>query len=340
MNLPGTWLLAPLTRHLDEKTVESIVVPTIADLQHETLAAGTSVPRRWFAIARGYVAILRLLVRHGLLWRSSMRRLIAVLGLGGAAGAMVLLLDWVADARAGLGALFFIVMAASVAFRLLKVGGSYRQAFVNCLGVSLIGATTLFGWIVVLEGLSPRPWRSYALLYLIMTGWSGLASALAATVAWRPARDAEPVYRRRLLQVAKASAAFAACWTVAGLLPVAGRGPRPFSIESLTTTALFAAYVAFYFAAIALVVYLPVMAGARRAAPRLGARLPLAAIGAALFPIPLIAVPLLQPDPAFPWVYFQVPSLLLTWAGPYIAGGAVLGWLVAERSRQPAAAAS
>jgi hypothetical protein len=43
MSLPGTWLLALLARHLDEKTVESIVVPTVADLHHETLRAGTSV---------------------------------------------------------------------------------------------------------------------------------------------------------------------------------------------------------------------------------------------------------------------------------------------------------
>jgi hypothetical protein len=89
---------------------------------------------------------------------------------------------------------------------------------------------------------------------------------------------------------------------------------------------------------VALAVCLPVMAGARRALPRLGSRLPLALIGALLFPIPLIGIPLLQPDP---WIFVHPRLSLLLWMSiPYVIAGAVLGWLVSQRPAQPARVAS
>jgi hypothetical protein len=339
MSLSGTRLLAVLARHLDEKTVESILVPTFADLQHETLRAGTDVPRRWVALVHGYAAVVRLLFWHGLLWRSPMRRLISVLVLGGVGAALVVLIAFStgdSDGRAGLGATFAVAMLAAVVFRFLKVGGSFRQVFVNCFSVGIIVGAALLAWLVALESLSPRSWYSYVFDCLLLTGWVALGSAMAAAVAWQPAPGAEPASRRRLLHVAVASASFVAGFVVRTLLSGAGRS----YIWAIPNAVIFGAYVAFFFAAFALAVYLPVMAGARRALPRLDSRVSLAVIGAALFPIPLLGIPLLQPHPAFPWSYLQQPALMLWTSVPYVLAGAVLGWLVAERPRESARATS
>jgi hypothetical protein len=337
MNLPGTRVLELLTRFLDEAVVESIVVPTVADLQHETLRAGTSVPRRALALVRGYAAILRLLFWHGLLWRSPMRRLISVLVLGGVGAAFAVLLAYLtgdSDGRAGLGATFLVAMLASVVFRVLKVGGSIRQVFVNCFSVGIIVGAALFSWLVALESLSPRPWYSYAFDCLVLTGWVALGSAMAAAVAWKPAPGADSVSRRRILHVAVASASFVAGFVIRNLSLGVGR-TFIWAIPSMLSVG---AYVAFFFALFAFAVYLPVMAGARRALPRLSGKIPLAVIGAALFPLPLFGIPLLQPHPAFPWSYLQSPVLMLWTSVPYVLAGAVLGWLLAGRPRESARA--
>lgn len=341
MSLPGTRLLAVLARHLDEKTVESILVPAVADLQHETLRAGTNVLRRWVALVRGYAAIVRLLFWHGLLWRSPMRRLISVLVLGGAGAAFAVLIAFLtgdSDGRAGLGATFAVAMLAAVAFRFLKVGGSFRQVFVNCFSVGIIVGAALLAWLFAVESLSPRPWYSYVFDGLLLTGWIALGSAMAAAVAWKPAPGAEPVSRRWLLDVSVASASFVAGFVARTLLLRSGTGRN--DIWVIPSVVSVGAYVAFFFAAFALAVYLPVLTGARRALPRLAGRVSLAVIGAALFPIPLFGIPLLQPHPAFPWSYLQRPALMLWTSLPYVFAGAVLGWLVAQRPRESARASS
>ncbi len=337
MNLPGTWLLALLARHLDEKTVESILVPTFADLQHETLRAGTNVPRRWVALVRGYAAIVRLLFGHGLLWRSQMRRLIGVLVLGGVGAALVVFLDFAADTRVGLGALFLVVMVSSVVLRVSNAGCSYRRVFVSCLGAGMIVATALCVWLVLPYNRLPHSRYAYAVFFVSLMGSVGLGSALIAAVASKPTAGTEPVYQRRLRHVAIAAAAFAACFVVRTIL--GGAQARAFWNVVIMPT--YAAFVTFFFAAFAIAVYLPVMIGARRALPRLATRLPLAIIGAVLFPIPLLGIPLLQPDSPWPWhFYLPSPGVLLWMSFPYVVAGAVLGWLLAGRRHQSAGAAS
>ena len=335
MSLPGTWLLALMARHLDEKTVESILVPTFADLQHETLRAGTSVPRRSVALVRGYAAIVRLLVWDGLLWRSPMRRLISVLVLGGVGAALVFSTNGMSEIRAGLGAVLLAVIAASAVFRVLKLGRSYRQVFLNCLGVGMIAGTSLLAWIVVVESLTPKPWYSYALLYLFIIGWIGLASALAAALAWTPAPGAEPVHRRRLVPVVAASGTFAGCMIARSFVD----GWRPYNISNFMSLASYVAFVSFFFAAFALAVYLPVMVVAGRVAPRLAARLPLAVLGGLLFPVPFLGIPLLQGSAYnVGRLGLYNPLTLLWWSSSYILAGAVMGWLLAVRPHQSASA--
>ncbi len=333
MSLPGTRLFELSTRYLDQSVVESVVVPTIADMQHEFLQSGASGPRRALALLRGYAAIARVLVWHGLLWRSPMRRVLSVLVLGAAASGLVIFLDQGADTTLGLGVLSLVTMAASVAFRFRGPQRTYRQVFASCLGFAMIVGTALFAWVFIIEELVRRPWYSYALLYAMLIAWAALTSAMAAAVAWRPALGAEPGYRRRLVQITAASATFAVCFVARTVVP----SMRPRGGFDVLTVLGYSAYVACLFAVFALAVYLPVISRMRRALPQVRARLPIAAVGAALFPIPLLGVPILHDSlpiawPPSPWHFALPPAGLLPWMSiPYVVAGAVRGWMVADR---------
>ena len=75
MTSPGLAVFALLARYIDAKVLQSVVAPTIADLQFEVET--TRNPwRRQLARVRGYAAIGRLLFWHGLIWRSPMRTLL------------------------------------------------------------------------------------------------------------------------------------------------------------------------------------------------------------------------------------------------------------------------
>jgi hypothetical protein len=263
-----------------------------------------------------------------------MRRLISVLVLGGVGATLVISLDFVINTTVGLGALFLVAMAAAAALRLTNAGGSYRRIFSSCIAAGTIVAAALCLWLILPDNRLPHSWYAYAVFLVSLVGSVGLGSALIAAVASRSTMGTEPVYQRALRQVAVATAAFAAFFVVRTF--VGGWFPRGF--WSTLIMAADAAFVAFFFAAFAFAVYLPVMAGARRAIPRLGSRLPLALIGALLFPIPLIGIPLLQPDP---WIFVLPRLSLLLWMSiPYVLAGAMLGWLLAGRPGQSAHAAS
>jgi hypothetical protein len=263
-----------------------------------------------------------------------MRRLISVLVLGGVGAALVISLDFVINTTVGLGAAFLVAMVAAAALRLTNAGGSYRRIFSSCVAAGAIMATALCVWLVLPYNRLPHSWYAYAVFFVSLVGSVALGSALIAAVASRPTTGTEPVYQRALRQVAVATTAFAAFFVVRTFMS----GWFPSGFWSTLIMAANAAFVAFFFAAFAFAVYLPVMAGARRALPRLGSRLPLALIGALLFPIPLIGIPLLQPDP---WIFVHPRLSLLLWMSiPYVIAGAVLGWLVSQRPAQPARVAS
>jgi hypothetical protein len=208
MSLPGTWLLAQSKRFLDEAVVESAIVPTVADLQHEALGADGSAWRRSLALVRGYSAIIRILfslVRHGLIWRSPMRRLLQIL-----AGA---------------------------------------ATFTACYVVMAL-------WVV---GYARGPYRVPMTL--------GVATLL-------------------------------------GVL----------------------------FAAISVAVYMPLLLAVRRGVQAMRARVVLSMLGAALFPLPMLAVPFLQGQLAATCGYLlRNPGTLLWVSAPYVVAGALLGWLLADR---------
>lgn len=330
MNLPGTWLLARSVRFLDQDVVESAVVPTLADLQYEALGAGDSAWRRWLALARGYGAIVRLLFWHGLIWRSPMRCLLTVLVLGGVGSALLMeAMSVVSSGPAGISAFFLMAVLTPIVLRFLNAGTSYRQMFVNCMGVGTIMATVYFGWVVLMDIPSHLPWYGYFLSYLFVTGCVALGSALAASAAWKPSPGDEPVYRRRMLQIVTGSATFAACYSVIALWFAYARGPH-----RVFDTLSWAAFLGFFFAAVSAAVYLPVLLGARRVVRDPRARLLLAILGAVLFPILLLGFPLLQGRLGSTWLFLLGnPGTLVLVSMPYVLAGATLGWLVAERPR-------
>jgi hypothetical protein len=91
-------------------------------------------------------------------------------------------------------------------------------------------------------------------------------------------------------------------------------------------------------------VYLPVLVGAQRVVSVRLRRPVLAMLGALLFPVPLLALPLLQGrlDSTLRFLAGD-PGTLMFVSLPYVLSGAVLGWLLAqsrEREAHPAVIAS
>jgi hypothetical protein len=85
------------------------------------------------------------------------------------------------------------------------------------------------------------------------------------------------------------------------------------------------------------ILYLPALLAARRV---IHYRLPVAMIGAILFPIPLMGIPFLQGRVgSYARMLFQLPVWeILAVALPYLLGGVVLGWLLAKRQHEQARA--
>jgi hypothetical protein len=81
MNVPGVRLLGFMARLLDPVDVRALVEPTIADLQHEVYVAGGTPWTVGAAYLRVFAALVRLLMQPGLVWRSPMRGVLAVVGL-------------------------------------------------------------------------------------------------------------------------------------------------------------------------------------------------------------------------------------------------------------------
>lgn len=91
-------------------------------------------------------------------------------------------------------------------------------------------------------------------------------------------------------------------------------------------------FLGFFFAAVSIVVYLPLLLSVKRL---IKVRPALALVGAMLFPIPLLVLPWLQGRFGSMWTYWiQNPSIFLWGSLPYVVAGAMLGWLLAGSSRR------
>jgi hypothetical protein len=340
MTLPGDRLLAFARWFLDEDAVSSSVEPTLADLQFEFQRADGHVGRQQLVLLRGYVAIVRLLLWHGLIWRSPMRRLLTVLVLGLLGSALLgEILSLAPGGPAGLSAFFIMAVLTPIVLRILHPGGSYRHSFVSCLSVGLMMSAVLLGWVFANAALrTPPPWYAYVLSSLFTAGCVAAASALAASVASRPMP--ESTVRRRMVRVAVSAIVFAACYAInylwAAILP----------LPTARILGLFGwvSFLAFLFAAVSIVVYLPVLLGVQRVVSVPLRRTVLTMLGALLFPVPLLVLPFLQGrlDSTLRFLAGD-PGALMFVCLPYVLAGAVLGWLLAQgrvRAAQPAVIAS
>jgi len=324
MRMPGSWLVQISARFLDRAAVESLVAPTIADLQYEVSEAGSDGWRLRLAQLRGYIAVARLVFATSVFWRSPMRRLLTVLSLGwvGAALFYLLIIRHTSGGPSRLTPFLLMAIATPVVLRQMNLASTFRAAFTNCLGVGLIMGTALYSWViwdVSASGSKPLPWYALVLSYAFLLACIAVGSALAAAAASKAPANANRL-QRTLRHVAAGCLAYALFDGVVRLW-------SGFPVISALGWAFF---LAFYFGCVCLLVHVPILVGARHLMPQ---RVSLTLIGALLCPIPLLAFPALQGRPLTLWTYWlQHPTSLVWGALPYLVGGAVLGWLVATRS--------
>ncbi len=327
MTLPGDWLHGIAVRYLDPVTVDRFIAPAVADLQYEVATAGPDGWNRWVVRCRGDAAVLCLVV-HCLLWRMPVRGLIAVFLLGSIGGALAIIMASSTSIGPAPLLAFLVMAVATVAvLRFMRLGQNYRQAFLNCGGVGLIMGLTLAGWFVFVGNPSNRPWFLYARSLSFLAACVGLGSALVAAVAWKPAAEAEPIFRLRCIQVLSGCAVFGLAYSLIGFLSA--------SPARLLLVLSWTAFLACFFAAVSLTLYLPVLLTVRRFIHH---RLLIAMMGAVLFPIPMMGLPFLQGRlTSHVSVWFRSPpQTFLLAALPYALGGAVLGWLLSRRQPEQA----
>lgn len=324
MTSPGSRLFAILARCVDANLLESVVAPTIADLQFEVQSTGNPWPRR-LAHVRGYVAIVRLLLWHGLIWRSPMRALLAVVVLG-VVGATLLveMLSVTTLGPAQVSPFFLMAVLAPAVMRFVVGVNTRRKMFVSCVGVGTVMSVLFLGWFAIIKNPSHAPWYAYFPGLVFLVGCAALASVLIAIVTVSPDTPDRRNVQGRMTDVIASTVTFALGYSVIGFLR--NHSLRGFGILSTVSWAVF---LGFFFVLISVVVYLPVLVSSRRFFDQ-RSRVPSAVVGAFLFPVPMLAFPLLQGRlEAVGRLLLHDPVALISAAFPYVLAGATLGWLIA-----------
>jgi hypothetical protein len=330
MTLPGNWFYRIATRNLDPVTIQNLIEPAIADLQYEVAEAGSQPRRRSLALCRGYMAVMYL-VGYCLVRRLSMRRFLTVFLLGSTGGALAITRP--SSMRGDPAMIVFLATAImSVAvLRFMRLGPSYKQAFLNCMGVGIIMAFAFFGWTIVMTPSAHLPWYAYVLILSFLIACVSLGSALAAAVVWNPPIETQPIFRLRCIQILTGCTVFAGADILSVMLRHGG--------ANLFRELSWAAFEILFFVAVSSIIYLPVLLAARRI---IQYRLPIAMIGAIMFPIPLMGIPFLQGrGPWYARILLQLPVWeFIAMALPYLLCGVVLGWLLGKRHHEQAQAYS
>jgi hypothetical protein len=319
--VPGTRIYAIAKRWVDPLTLNTLIAPTVADLQHEVQKAGADASARRRACARGYLALGRVLIVRVVLWRWAMRRAGAVLALSAIGTAALVTPLWPsAIARNGpvhLLPFFAMALIAPFLLRLSGLGRTYLQLFASCVCVGLIMAASMVVSILGRLG-SPISLQAVVWSLLFVNVFVIPGSAMAAAV-WRPSSGVDPSYRPILTAVAFGYAAFAASDMIAAW-PDWGRAGFAGVVIGLSG----AAFRALLFAMAASVVQLPVSLVVRRLR---GGRPWLVAIGVLLFPVMMFGISYVAGHPER-WEQFRRDSLASQFirALPYVVASVVLGW--------------
>jgi hypothetical protein len=274
-DLPSDDANAPLN-------LRNMVRAAMADTQFEVGRAQTRW-QRWKALARGYAAVVRLVLVSPFFIGGDMNRWLATLLLG-AVGSGLLLLSF-SQTNGPLAASPFLLLAivTAVVLRVFKLGNSYWQMFQVCVAVGVImGATSYFGIsfnprISVLGHL----WRLAVLLGGVL-----FVSAVAASVAWA-GFDRRTVFGQMTTAVLVGWTTFAIVAWAMGPLSWALGFFFPTSDYWLVWGIAYALVYSFFFAVLSSMLIAPLLFLLRRV---VSGRIPLTVVGALLFPLPLFAL--------------------------------------------------
>ena len=320
--VPGTLIYAIAKRWVDPLTLDTLIAPTVADLQHEVQRAGADASARRRAYARGYLALGRVLIVRVVLRRWAMRRTGAVLALS-AIGAAALVTPLWPSAIATNGPVhllpfFAMALIAPFLLRLSGLGRTYLQLFSSCVCVGLIMSASMVVSILGRLG-SPISVQAVAWSLLFACAFVIPGSALAAVVMWRPSSGADPSYRPILTAVAFGYAAFAVSDMIAAW-PNWGRAGFAGVLLGLSG----AAFRALLFVMAASVVQLPVSLVVRWLR---GGRPWLVALGVLLCPVMMFGIAYVGGHPER-WEQFRrdSPASQFIEALPYFVASLVLAW--------------
>lgn len=223
-----------------------------------------------------------------------------------------------------LAPLVLIGVLTPVALRVFRLGKTYRQMFSTCFIVGLVVGLAFLGRLLwQTKGASSI--QDYVLLAVFLLVCVFFGSALAAAAAWKPAKGAASKPYQLALAVLQAGSVFV-------VFELAVRAWTVRDVPGLVQAMGWAVFLGLFFLAVASTVHLPLILSARRLLSR-----PLSAVlGAMLFPVPLLGLPLLQGRVFSYWAYLMAhPGELALAIVPCSVAGAVLGALLSGPTGPP-----
>jgi len=252
-----------------------------------------------------------------------MRTLLTVLLLGVVGAALLVeMFSVTTSGPAQISPFFLMTVLTPIVLRSVTGVNTRRRMFVSCMTVGLVMSVVFLTWFAIAKNPARAPWYGYIPGLMFLLGCVALASAMIAIVTASPdATDTRNV-RGRMRDVVASSAIFAISYSAVGFL-------RHHSAVDVLSTVSWGLFLACFFVLVSVVIYLPILVLSRRALHQ-RSRAPLAVLGAFLFPIPMLAFPLLQGRlEGVARLLLHDPVALTSTALPYALAGATLGWLIA-----------
>lgn len=320
MSLPGDRLYRVLVKWSSDRAIREVIEPTIADLQHEVREAGHRALPRWTARCRGYGALIRALLIHGVDSGTPIRSAVSILVIGIAGGALY---AWtrgtVKDPRIIQSALLYPMCAAPIALRLGGSGMSYRRTFAGLVSVGLLMWTMSGGFVHTSVG---SPWVNRALAISINVCVVATLSALGAAAVWTPPSGMVPLVRRIVLGVFASAVATTGTYFVSVWL--SGGRPEHAWIATLP-------FYASMFAVPIALTSLPLLLLAHR---WIRTHAGLALMGGLLSPVAMVVVLYLDTGSAAAVIKClqDAPAASALMTVPFVFGNGVLAWSLPARS--------
>jgi hypothetical protein len=337
----GATVARVLARIASADRYSDLIVPTLADLQYEAARAESGFSR-CYTVARAYLALVRVLVVPYPARRSKMERLIKIAAVGVVSSVALVLLEsrmmralveeWIGrqPGNFAITALVAVMVPSGLAVRGLRLAPTFRAAFLAAFMIGVMTLSSLMFWIMFVD--SPTTLRLDNVLgaLAMITGFSALGGLFAAAVIWTPSEDSAHGTAAWLRQccVALGIAAIALALTAVVAVLVS----QPLSLRVIADSIHWSTFRGLWFLLIGLVIYVPLLTVIRRAVRR---SVPLAVIGALLFPIPLWTMSLASGHPQLQYdLWFRSPGRAFLFSVlPHLVAGAVLGWRLATDAR-------